>query len=292
MLNTSARTTGVDAPLTRVSNIRYATVVPNAPPTGFSGTITMAFGADDYVTDPQDNTLVVAKRDGNANWFSIGRTTATGAASSGNAAGDLTSGVFTSFSDFALASTAAALNNSLGSNPLPVELTAFSAQRQAGQGVALKWNTASEKNSARFDVQRSLNGYEYVFVATMAAQGTSAHATAYLAIDKAAPTARLYYRLRQVDRDGSSAFSPVVLVAGPGETAKVQLYPNPAHATLHFTAETAQAYRVLNQLGQCLLHGTTAAGPASIGIETLPTGLYFLELQTAASRTTQKFEKN
>ena len=291
VLNTSARTTSVDAPLTRVSNIRYATVTPNAQPTGFSGTITMAFGADDYVTDPQDNTLVMAKRDGNANWFSIGRTTATGAASSGNVAGDLTSGVFTSFSDFALASTAAALNNTLGSNPLPVELTAFSAQRQADKGVALKWNTASEKNSARFEVQRSLDGYEYVLVATVVAQGASTHATAYVALDKAAPAARLYYRLRQVDRDGSSAFSPVVLVGGPGETAKVQLYPNPAHTTLHFTAETAQAYRVLNQLGLFLLHGTTEAGTASIGIDALPTGLYFLELQTATSRTVQKFEK-
>nr|WP_262905549.1 T9SS type A sorting domain-containing protein [Hymenobacter siberiensis] len=115
--------------------------------------------------------------------------------------------------------------------------------------------------------------------------------TAYATLDKAAPAAKLYYRLRQVDLDGGSSFSPVVTVAGSGEIAKVELYPNPAHSRISFIAEAATPYRVLNQLGQSLLHGTTEAGTASIGLEALPTGLYFLELQTAAGRTVQKFEK-
>jgi hypothetical protein len=289
--NSSARTTGVDAPLTRVSNIRYATLTPDVQPTAFSGTLTMAFDVDDYVTDPQDNTLVMAKRNGSANWVSIGRTSATGSAASGNVAGDLTSGVFTSFSDFALASTAAAVDNTLGSNPLPVELTAFSAQRQADKTVLVKWSTASEKNSARFEVQRSLDGREYKLVSTVAAQGTSTQATAYVTFDKTPPAGRLYYRLRQVDLDGSSAYSPVVMVTSSGETTKVELYPNPAHSRISFIAEAATPYRVLNQLGQAVLRGTTEAGTASIGIEALPTGLYLLELQTAAGRTVQKFEK-
>ncbi|WP_460499884.1 T9SS type A sorting domain-containing protein [Hymenobacter agri] len=291
IFNTSARTTGIDAPLTRVSNIRYATLTPNAQPSGFSGTLTMAFDVDDYVTDPQDNTLVMAKRNGSANWVSIGRTTANGSAATGNVAGDLTSDVFTSFSDFALASTAATVGNSLGSNPLPVELTAFSAQRQPDKAVSLKWNTASEKNSARFEVQRSLNGREYLQVASVAAQGASTQATAYAAFDKNAPAGRLYYRLRQVDLDGSSAYSPVVTVASADESTKVELYPNPAHSRISFIAAAATPYRVLSQLGQPLLRGTTEAGTASINIETLPIGLYFLELQTAAGRTVQKFEK-
>ena len=50
-------------------------------------------------------------------------------------------------------------------------------------------------------------------------------------------------------------------------------------------------YRVLNQLGQLLLSGTTEADNPSIVIETLANGLYFLELQTATGRVVQKFEK-
>ena len=291
VLNTSARTSGVDAPLDRVSNIRYATLTPDVQPTGFSGTLTLAFGTDDYVTDPQDNTLVVAKRNGTANWVSIGRTSANGTATGGNVAGDLTSDVFTSFSDFALASTAPAVNNALTGNPLPVQLTAFSAQRQVDQGVALKWNTASEKNSAQFEVQRSATGRDFSPIGTVAALGSSNQAANYSLVDRDAPAGLLYYRLRQLDRDGSYTFSPVVVVGGDGRAAKVLLYPNPAQRYISFIAETATSYRVLNQLGQPLLHGTTTTGTASIGLEALPAGLYFLELQTAAGRTAQKFEK-
>ncbi|WP_460554175.1 choice-of-anchor D domain-containing protein [Hymenobacter daeguensis] len=292
IINSTARTTGVDAPLTRVSNIRYATITPDVQPTGFSGSLTMEFGADDYVTDPQASTFVIAKRDGNGNWQNLGHGTATGTAATGNVSGTLTSAVpITSFSDFALASTDAGTNNYLTNNPLPVELSAFSAQRQADKSVAVAWTTASEKNSARFEVQRSLNGRDFVTVATTKAQGSSARATAYTALDATAPAAQLYYRLRQVDADGTAAYSSVATVAGTSATAKVVLYPNPAHSTISFATEAATPYRVLNQLGQAVLHGTTEAGTAKVGVEQLPTGLYFIELQTATGRVVQKFEK-
>ena len=291
IFNTSARTSGLDGGLTRVSNIRYATVTPDAQPTGFSGTLTMTFGIDDFVNYPQDLSFVMAKRDG-GNWQNIGRTTATGTDSGGlPVSGDLTSGTFTSFSDFSLASTAPASNNALNtSNPLPVELSAFSAQRQADNTVAVKWTTASEKNSARFEVQRSLGGREFSTIATVVAIGNSTQPSIYATLDKSAPTATLYYRLRQVDRDGAFTFSPVATVAGSG-VAKVLLFPNPAHGSVSFLATEATPYRVLNQLGQSLLTGTAEAGSPSIIIEKLNPGLYLLELQTATGRVVQKFEK-
>ena len=72
---------------------------------------------------------------------------------------------------------------------------------------------------------------------------------------------------------------------------KVPLYPNPAHSRISFLAAASTPYRVLNQLGQLLLSGTTEAGNPSIVIETLANGLYFLEPQTATGRVVQKFEK-
>ncbi|MDB5235057.1 MAG: hypothetical protein JWR44_2050 [Hymenobacter sp.] len=263
----------------RVSRVRSFTVMPTAPPTGFSGTITLSFGSDDRVTDPAAPSLVIAKNSGSG-WDNIGRTA--------NTSSTLTSDVFTSFSDFVLAST----DSDLTTNPLPVELTSFSAQRQAdNNAVAVKWATASEKNSARFEVQRSLNGREFATVATVAAQGNSTQPTAYATLDQSAPAAALYYRLRQVDRDGTTSFSPAVSVKGTGLTTKVLLYPNPAQSRISFLAEAATPYRVLNQLGQTLLHGTTEAGTATVPVATLPAGLYLLELQTPTGRVVQKFEK-
>ncbi|MBF9223078.1 T9SS type A sorting domain-containing protein [Hymenobacter sp. BT662] len=279
--------------LTRVSRVRSFTVTPLdgngavTQPTGFQGRITLSFDTDDRVTNAVNLTL--AKRaDGNQPWANIGLSSGgISGTSGGNQTGFVTSDTFSSFSDFALASTDANLAN----NPLPVQLSHFGAQRQADKAVAVQWSTASEKNAERFEVQRSLNAHDFVTVATTQAQGTSSKGTAYAVLDKTAPAAVLYYRLRQVDRDGTVAFSPVVSIAGTGETAKVLLYPNPTSSSLSFIAEAATPYRVLNQVGQVLLQGTTEAGTAKVSVETLPAGLYLLELQTPAGRSVQKFEK-
>lgn len=280
--------------LTRVSSIRSFMLTPYDPvspatvlqPTGFSGTVALSFDTNDRVNAPGDASLVIAKRsDSSLPWANINR--------SGNTASTVTSGTFNSFSDFALASTDPLTSNNplANSNPLPVQLSSFDAQRQAASAVAVKWATATEKNAAYFDVQRSFNTHEFVTVATAKAQGNSSRATSYAILDKTAPAAALYYRLRQVDNDGTVTYSPMVSVAGSGEVAKVLLYPNPTSGTLHFIAGAATSYRVLNQLGQAVLHGTTEAGTASVDARTLPAGLYFLELQTATGRNVQKFEK-
>ena len=149
----------------------------------------------------------------------------TGAGGS-SVSGTLTSAQFSGFSDFALGATNdLSTSNSFNAiNPLPVELVRFEASREA-RGVAVTWATASEKNSASFEVQRSLDGRAFAPVAMAAAQGRSSQLTAYAALDRAAPAARLYYRLRQVDRDGTLAYSPVVTVAGSGPAAKVLYTP-------------------------------------------------------------------
>jgi len=285
--------------LTRVSRIRSFTITPFdnngvvTQPTGFQGQVTLSFDADDRVTNAVN--LELAKRaDSTQPWANIGLSGGViNGATGGYQNGAVTSGIFSSFSDFALASTEASTTNNplANSNPLPVELTAFAAQRQSDKSVAIRWTTASEKNSSRFEVQRSLNGRDFVTVATVVAQGTSMKPTAYTALDQAAPAAMLYYRLKQVDLDGTVAYSPIATVAGTGATSKVLLYPNPAHSSISFITEAATPYRVLNQLGQAVLHGTTETGTAKVGVEQLPTGLYFIELQTATGRVVQKFEK-
>ena len=288
------------APLARVSTKRYYTVTSsNTTPGNFTGTITLSFGAEDYVNVPSNPDFVIAKRDAtgpSANqWTNLGRSGNTGTDSGAggpSTAGTLTSASFSDFSDFVLgAQNGQSSTNAMAAiNPLPVELTTFSALRQASNAVAVKWATASEKNSARFEVERSPDGREFAVVATATARGNSATTTVYAILDKTAPAATLYYRLRQVDLNGTAVHSPVVM-AGTGVAAKSLLYPNPTRSSIHFFVEVATPYRVLNQLGQGLLHGTTESGTATIVLNALAPGLYFLELQTANGRVMQNFEK-
>ncbi|WBA43574.1 T9SS type A sorting domain-containing protein [Hymenobacter canadensis] len=270
--------------LRRVSRIRYYSIVPNVIPTAFSGNITLSFGTDDQVTDPTATSLVVAKNNGSG-WENIGHSTATGTADAGNfVPGTLTSGTFTSFSDFALASTDPDVTN----NPLPVELIRFTAQRQTN-AVRLDWATASEQNNARFEVQRSADGAQFRTLATVAGQGTTAQRHTYSALDRQPLPGTAYYRLRQVDTNGQASFSPVVAVAAGKE---LSLYPNPAHTELQVVAPAPEAtYRVLSTIGAVMLEGKTSTGTATLNVAALPAGLYHLEVTTAAGRVMRKFTR-
>ena len=120
----------------------------------------------------------------------------------------------------------------IGPRPLPVVLSAFAATPVNAAAVCLAWATASEQHSARFEVERSTDGVAFVLLATVAAAGSSSTPHRYRLTDDRLPAgvSRLYYRLRQVDMDGSHAFSPVrsVALVGPAVAPQVRVYPNPA----------------------------------------------------------------
>ncbi|MDO7875684.1 Ig-like domain repeat protein [Hymenobacter sp. ASUV-10] len=164
------------------------------------------------------------------------------------------------------------------SAPLPVELLSFTAAKR-GLAVQLAWRTASEKNSARFEVERSGDGRTFARIGTVAAQGSTARPTAYTFLDDHYPgdgnspgaTNVRYYRLRQVDRDGSASYSPVraVTVGGPSE---LTLSPNPAHAAVAVAGMRAgAAVEVYDALGRAVARATAdAGGTAKLA---LPAGL-------------------
>ncbi|MGI4866473.1 MAG: T9SS type A sorting domain-containing protein [Janthinobacterium lividum] len=276
--------------LTRVSQIRSFTVSPFASAgeamstsstaaqpslTGFKGTATLSFGPDDVVTDPTQ--LVVAKRASAASpWVNIGYS------SNSTAANTVTSGEFTTFSDFALGST----DPNTTINPLPVTLTSFSATRQASGAVQVRWATASEQHSAYFEVQRSLDGNTFIIVDKVAAAGTTTQSHTYASLDTQAPAGQLYYRLRQVDIDGIETFSPVVSLAA---TATLSLYPNPAHDQLTIAA-AGEEVQVSDLTGR-VLQTTTLPASGKLNVEALPAGTYLLRVSPDGHRQVLRFTK-
>jgi hypothetical protein len=114
---------------------------------------------------------------------------------------------------------------------LPITLIAFDARPIDGR-VTLTWTTASESNNARFIVERSRTGEEWSPVAELPGAGTSTTMLHYAAQDAAPLHGLAYYRLKQVDYDGTTAFSPIRPVTTGGDTPIV-LYPNPARHVVH-----------------------------------------------------------
>lgn len=102
----------------------------------------------------------------------------------------------------------------LGSNTttLPVELIHFSVQKSNIENI-LTWSTASEVNNDYFEVQRSFDGVNFEEITSINGAGNSASQTDYSYTDVITSTQNIYYRLKQVDFDGTHTYSNVKSVS-------------------------------------------------------------------------------
>ncbi len=182
--------------------------------------------------------------------------------------------------------------------PLPVELTRFDAALQK-EGVRVSWETASERNCAYFAVERSANGRTFEQLDQVPGGGTTTQARTYARLD-AAPLAGLaYYRLRQVDNDGTTSFSPVAAVLNAGRTAAT-ISPNPATTELSIRfaqpLQGAVDLRVMDAAGRTVWQEHRVL-PEATPVLRLPTaqlpaaGLYFVRVVSGATSGVYRFSK-
>jgi uncharacterized repeat protein (TIGR01451 family) len=119
----------------------------------------------------------------------------------------------------------------LGAYPLPVVLTDFTAQAVQNRDAQLRWHTASERNNDHFEIERSFDGTSFTKIGRVAGQGTTTSATVYAFTDAnvaAKASGPVYYRLRQVDRDGTATYSPLRTVSfTKAAIVSLSVYPNP-----------------------------------------------------------------
>ncbi|NBC18938.1 MAG: T9SS type A sorting domain-containing protein [Bacteroidetes bacterium] len=176
---------------------------------------------------------------------------------------------------------------------LPVELVEFTAQAD-GEAVQLRWATASETNNAGFEVQMHAAAPEADGGAAWQPQGwvdgwgTTAEPQQYAyRVDGVAPGTHRF-RLKQVDFDGTFAYSPEVEVT-IGLDAAYRLtapYPNPFNPEARFSLMVRRAqhvevavYDALGRRVRVLHDGPLAAGTArSFVVEGhgLKSGVYFI----------------
>jgi hypothetical protein len=184
-------------------------------------------------------------------------------------------------------------------NPLPVELLEFSAQR-TGAGGLLRWATAAEKNNAYFAVESSGDGRTFQELSRVSGQGTTTQRSYYTFTDTGLAryaAKQVYYRLRQVDQDGTFSYSPVRTLQAllPPDGLSAHVWPNPARGAATLTIRADQAgpasLQLLSVLGQCLAHRQLPL-PAGVTMLPLPEvtslgpGVYWLHLQQGRQHQT------
>jgi hypothetical protein len=172
---------------------------------------------------------------------------------------------------------------------IPVELVSFSAS-VTGKAVTLIWNTASELNNKGFEVQRSVNSKNWDAIAFVEGRGTSSSLAEYDYTDNAISLGKYYYRLKQIDYDGSYELSNAVevFVGIPKGFVLEQNYPNPFNpgTTIKFGFDnnTKAELRIYNVLGKeiaNLFSETVEAGRIyniDFNASELASGVYYYKL--------------
>ncbi len=188
------------------------------------------------------------------------------------------------------------------SNPLfvPVELTSFAAL-SVGTDVVLNWSTATETNNNGFNIERSLDGNNFSVIGFVNGQGQSTAPVKYSHTDRNLQNGTYYYRLRQIDFDGTSTLSNAITVEVTGVPTKFDLtqnYPNPFNPStvIRFTVDKTETASlvVFNALGEevaTLFNGIAKAGElyqVDFSAKNLTSGIYFYTLKQGQNAVTRK----
>jgi hypothetical protein len=193
--------------------------------------------------------------------------------------------------DYALSEAEVAALGGVGT-VIPVELTSFTASQLLGE-VTLLWSTATETNNSGFEIERkeSLNGWSSI--GFVKGNGTTTNAQNYFFTDKPGKAGKYAYRLKQIDFNGTFAYSDIVEVEIIPTVFKLNNnYPNP------FNPSTVISYslpidafvtlRIYNSIGEMvneLVNQYQPAGQYDMQFtsyshgQSLPSGVYFAELK-------------
>lgn len=171
---------------------------------------------------------------------------------------------------------------------VPVELNSFTASVINGK-VKLEWFTSTETNNAGFEIERSENGLDFTKIFFVSGNGTTTFRNYYSHIDETVQTGKYFYRLKQIDFDGSFKYFDVLMVdiGMRREFNLEQNFPNPFNPStiIKFTIPvdglvTLKIYDVIGQEIKTLINEIKSAGTHNLEFNAseLPGGIYFAQL--------------
>lgn len=183
------------------------------------------------------------------------------------------------------------------SSPLLVSLSNFNGYREGNHNL-LKWSTVSEENNKGFQIERSINGINYFpigYVQSQANSGNSNSKLNYSFIDNSLSGDKQYYRLREIDLNGSEKLSNIILIKGIQlKILKIDaVFPNPVITTLNIFISSSEHHNIILQMidmnGRLMkqTNATTETGSNTISVDvsSLIKGVYMLKVISSTGET-------
>lgn len=167
---------------------------------------------------------------------------------------------------------------------LPVSLIDFIG-KNGSNDILLSWSTATEKNNDYMAIERSVDGNNFSEIGRVKGAGSSLERIDYSFIDRFPYAGTNYYRLRQVDYDGTSTYHKVIAVEYTGVSENsLRFIPTAEEVQVQFRVPGAGGNMVLvDATGRVLRTQKFDPEVPSVHINTggLPRGFYVVQVRRA-----------
>jgi hypothetical protein len=178
--------------------------------------------------------------------------------------------------------------------PFPISLKAFDVATKNNVSI-LSFTTASERNSSHFEIERSADGKTFRAIGEVEAAGESDIEVKYTYTDVAPLKGINYYRLKQVDLDGTFEYSKVV-TAFTGRESSMSIIPTVVIDQINVSIDAAAQdgnWEIIDAAGRTVLSGTIAAEQESVQTDLtgLQQGAYVVRVLIGEEVMTQRVMK-
>lgn len=184
---------------------------------------------------------------------------------------------------------------------LPVNWLSFSARQQKNNEILLEWSVAYEINNDHYEIEKSNDGNHFTLIGKVVSSGNSSTAKVYSYSDISVNGGIVYYRLKQVDKDGKYVFSKVVSVkiTADQRSGSSEILNNPVHNnfSVKFLSNFSTAWiNVYDNSGKKLIqkniNSITKDQIININSEMLKSGMYFIIVNAGGTAMITKVIKN
>lgn len=172
---------------------------------------------------------------------------------------------------------------------LPIELISFKPQC-LGKDAIIRWVTASETNNSHFIVERSIDGAQFQQIAQIQGSGNSSELIEYSYIDTQKPAGIVYYRLKQVDFNGTENSFQITALDCQKYTAELKVIPNPFSDKISIIGLTDENAKIdiFNAEGAIVYsNNINNSNCNNINLGFLKPGIYLLKLIDKNGNTNQ-----
>jgi hypothetical protein len=171
------------------------------------------------------------------------------------------------------------VNVTVGTVPLKfISYNLTSSLRVTKQSIENIWQTASEINVSHFNIQRSINGKDFITIGKVTGQNRITNEYSFSDSLPVDGLGVVYYRIESIDFNGRKQYSTVQQISTKYQTQNIVLYPNPAKDYINILSnENIEEIKIINQLGQVLQHQTPNTKQITIDTKQFAKGLYIVQ---------------